>query len=407
MSSMHKTLLLIVLCLSVASVGKTANASGEACVTMPDNSRVYTSRYNGASSYNEQTAGTNLMPTGSNMDVYEVYEIDTSYTPLRVFGTTTIISGSSTVALSTIFNNFGAGTYYAFSNQGFLNACGDALVGSGHAYFTINSLGTVTYKSLSDYEEAEIPDPTIAYAVITEPSNGSYITSPVDFSVAWNIPNSATSSIRITFLSLDQDLSSYTYTASSSSGQVQVENTTVTFPYYDDIIYVRAYIYENDSATGIPSYISKEYTYNYVANGDVTGINLGAFQTTASTSCANDGSLGSGICNSFRFLFVPSEESLNALWAVRDSVASRTPFVYLYQMPTLYENLFNSTTTNGSTTISASTSIGTITFVSSEMLSALPFAGTMKTIMEYVLWVMLALTIYYRVMKIHDKETTI
>jgi len=178
------TLLIVVGCLSGASVVETVEASGEACTTSyptSDYIRSYTPIWNGLSSYNQQISGTHLMTKGAFMAVYKDFEFNTSYSPTRFYATTSIISASSSVAFSTIFNNFGEGVYFAVSNEYFLNICGDNSQGTGHTYFHIDGSGNVTFLNiLTDIPESpESPLCDTCTRIISVQPSGTIASSTV------------------------------------------------------------------------------------------------------------------------------------------------------------------------------------------------------------------------------------
>jgi len=116
--------------------------------------------------------------------------------------------------------------------------------------------------------------------------------------------------------------------------------------------------------------------------------------------------IGGCISNAFIYLLYPSNESLDQFASLQDQLEVRAPFVYVYQVPDYWSSLYT-TATSHSITISASTSIGTITFLSEELLEAVPLSSTVRLIVGYLLWVMLAFTLWYRVtgMFNHQEKT--
>jgi len=116
--------------------------------------------------------------------------------------------------------------------------------------------------------------------------------------------------------------------------------------------------------------------------------------------------IGGCINNAFMYLFIPSTESVQEFADLSTELQGRFPFVYAYQVPELWSTLYN-TTQSHTLSVAATTTIGTITFISENQLEQLPLASTMRTIMAYVLWLMLAITLYAQVRRIfsHSNQT--
>lgn len=108
------------------------------------------------------------------------------------------------------------------------------------------------------------------------------------------------------------------------------------------------------------------------------------------------------IINAGVFLFVPSYESIGELTELKEDLYSRVPFIYVAETPDLWNSLWNQTGT--SLSVSASTSIGSISFISEQQLEAIPLTATVRTIVGYLLWFMLALTLYARVRSVFNHQ---
>jgi len=115
--------------------------------------------------------------------------------------------------------------------------------------------------------------------------------------------------------------------------------------------------------------------------------------------------IGGCISNAFIYLFVPEAYSTNEIFTARDSLQNKAPFVYLYQVPQLWETLYTTTQTS-SMSIGVTTTIGHIDFISESQLDAIPLTNTIRTIVGYLLWVMLALLIYTETKRIFNHQPT-
>lgn len=110
------------------------------------------------------------------------------------------------------------------------------------------------------------------------------------------------------------------------------------------------------------------------------------------------------------WLFYPASDSVEKFKSLSDSLAGKFPFAYVYGMNTMREELFNSAQT-ATTTISLNFKIipghatSSLTLLSSSLLSNVPYANTVKTIIGFILWLMAAEYVYYRVLRSHDPNT--
>jgi len=130
------------------------------------------------------------------------------------------------------------------------------------------------------------------------------------------------------------------------------------------------------------------------------------FDTYASTTCAINFLGGFSLSDCMGYLFTPNESIRDKQVALQSQVQGTFPFSYAYQIGTVRDRLFNSTTT-ASTSISVPTPIGEITFLSKELMEAVPFASTIKSLLSAVMWFMVAFLIYRRVIKIHDNTSQV
>lgn len=112
------------------------------------------------------------------------------------------------------------------------------------------------------------------------------------------------------------------------------------------------------------------------------------------------------ITNSLAYLFIPSTVSVDNFESLSSELQNRAPFVYAYSLPDLWASLFNPSGTQVAV-VSAETPIGTINFLSKAQLEAIPMSATVNTIIGYLLWIMLAFTLYSRTINIfnHQEKT--
>jgi hypothetical protein len=128
--------------------------------------------------------------------------------------------------------------------------------------------------------------------------------------------------------------------------------------------------------------------------------------TYASSSCAVNFLGTFDLPDCIGYLVTPSSSTLQDFSQI--GLQNKFPFVYAYQMGAIRQALFTATGT-------ATTSIGVsfpvngntwhLTFLSESMIASVPFTPWLKTLLDALLWVMLAELIYYQVLRSHNKET--
>lgn len=116
-------------------------------------------------------------------------------------------------------------------------------------------------------------------------------------------------------------------------------------------------------------------------------------------------SVGTMFKNTMLILWSPSADSVEQFKSLNTSLTEKFPFAYAYEAPELVETLFDSSQTATSTISVDVTGFGEITFLSAGMLSSVPYANTVKTIIGWLAWLLTIQLIYKRVIKIHDAHT--
>jgi len=116
--------------------------------------------------------------------------------------------------------------------------------------------------------------------------------------------------------------------------------------------------------------------------------------------------IGCHLKNAVMWTLYPSNQSIENFKSLNENLKGRSPFIYGYETPELVNSLFNTSQT-ATTTISVTVNnFGTITFLSKEMLEAVPYASTVRTIISYIIWLGTVLFIYRKILKVHDNTTT-
>jgi len=161
--------------------------------------------------------------------------------------------------------------------------------------------------------------------------------------------------------------------------------------------------------------ISNNYDYNVIMyeSSLVTDTNLlhaGLKSFTTGRTLTVGTTVGSKVCetfdfacyiqNAFTWAFIPSDTSLMQFSSL--TLENSIPFSYLYDIGTIFNELY----ANGgssSYSVSADTGVlGTITFISPTLISNVPFASTIKTILGYILYFLTAMTLYRLLLRSHS-----
>lgn len=108
------------------------------------------------------------------------------------------------------------------------------------------------------------------------------------------------------------------------------------------------------------------------------------------------------LSNAFQYVFYPSEESVDQFSTL--TLASSTPFSYLYDVPDLMDDFFLQSTTT-TPTFALDLGFGTVTILSPELVDEWPMVDVLRTLISYGLWMGFAYVVYREVLRIHNKET--
>ena len=106
--------------------------------------------------------------------------------------------------------------------------------------------------------------------------------------------------------------------------------------------------------------------------------------------------------NALSYLFYPDQNTFTQFETLNTTISTKSPFVYVYQMQALRNEMFNATPT-GTTTLSVNViGFGTITFLSKSMIDSIPFEGVIYNLLIALLYFGCAEFLYYNVIKMHD-----
>lgn len=108
--------------------------------------------------------------------------------------------------------------------------------------------------------------------------------------------------------------------------------------------------------------------------------------------------------NAFVWTFYPSESSLQGISTLNDTLRTKAPFSFIYDFKDSISVMWQTSSVNDFG-LTIDIFGGTFTFISKSMLAAVPFAATIRLILSYALWLMLAFTLYRMTLKLFDNNT--
>jgi hypothetical protein len=176
-----------------------------------------------------------------------------------------------------------------------------------------------------------------------------------------------------------------------------VQNFNYSFQLTADKYYTfRAYLFNSSDST-IPKFYSNTINLSTGNSGIVNTLD------TQYETCAGITDIGCQLKNVMKWAFIPSPLVLRQFGSL--TLANSLPFSYIYDMGSVYNELF----ANGGTqeySVGVDDGIfGHISFISASQINAVPYASTIKTILGYLLYFFTAVTLYRIVLKVHDKAT--
>jgi len=100
-------------------------------------------------------------------------------------------------------------------------------------------------------------------------------------------------------------------------------------------------------------------------------------------------------------LLQPSEASVNKILTLNQNLSTKAPFIYAYQLSTIVDKLYNSPSL-ASSTITINILNGSLDLISVAQLQAVPYTAWLRTILGYIMWVLLAFFFYRRTLKVFN-----
>jgi len=114
--------------------------------------------------------------------------------------------------------------------------------------------------------------------------------------------------------------------------------------------------------------------------------------------------------NALAALFYPTIAPGQAFQSIKDTAQAKFPIVYVTQLGAIRTALLSASST-AATSVSVnlwklgSSATTTINLISQTAIANVPYTGTIYTVLTWLIWLMMAEYIYYRVLRMHDTHT--
>lgn len=280
-----------------------------------------------------------------------------------------------------------------------------AIAESGTAY-TPDWNGTVWYFRFTRSGGLFYPPGTLPELNITSPVDSfSYSSNPILFGGTYTNPSSYDQiQLDIQNSSLNQTLIPTIVNLAPINVIDEPWSIQKNLP-FQGVYTVSGRLWDSVNATGTPW--STDITFLFGSTGTTSTTTQSNLPGTPTPIDCGTFDVGCYIKNGFVWLFYPDGDTVTKFQSL--TLENSFPFSYAYEISTLRDELFNASST-ATTTVSVSirnafgkSGTTTITFLSKSMMSNVPFASTVKTILGFILYLLAAEYIYYRLLKSHDK----
>ena len=265
------------------------------------------------------------------------------------------------------------------------------------------------------------PAPTVTSIDSTSPSGTISSSSPLTITVSATIASADLASSTanggtLRLFSWVGGIDTAFVSPSHSVSMVASGATTTTYTVNTDLpagkfkIYASVYALDSYGAFG-PTYAATTtfFTLNSSYFEHLVGTSTPANLAYKNAPCGITDVSGC-IQNALAFLFYPTVSPGQAFTTVSSAAQGKFPFVYVYQLGAIRTSLLSSSSTAPTgLTINLwkipNHATSTIELISQTKVAAVPFAGTIYTVLTWLIWLGMAEYIYYRVIRMHDVNT--
>jgi len=105
------------------------------------------------------------------------------------------------------------------------------------------------------------------------------------------------------------------------------------------------------------------------------------------------------------WLFYPSSQSTQQYFSLNSTIQGKWPFVYVYEMSSMFTDLFSGTAVSGSSTdVVVEINGEDVTMFSLSQTAEFPAFGPIRTLLSYFVWLALAWAVYRKVLGMHNQD---
>lgn len=238
------------------------------------------------------------------------------------------------------------------------------------------------------------PTPTASaspWARMISPANNSIVIDDIALQFQVNTGTTTADNAVVRFSSQLQSFAPYTYDLT----QTGINSFSYDFnvPSFNDYVQVVIELFSGTTSVAI----SPTYALNI---GDSFIVPILSEEEV--TSCDTVSGLTWAICKVAVLLFVPSNNSIDKFTSLTSDLETKFPFIYAYQFSESVDNLYSGTSTATSSISYDFAGLGTLTLISVEQLEAVPFQSWLRTVIGMLLWIMFAVLMYNRTLRIFN-----
>lgn len=182
---------------------------------------------------------------------------------------------------------------------------------------------------------------------------------------------------------------------------------STSHPNGDYVAYISFWNLQNNSVTFSKTTLTLKYTITNSGVSTFSQVSVTNSTTNIATDyeqCTSFLDVGCGIRNSFKYLFVPSTDSVASFVGLKSLAMTKAPFVYVSQTSDIFKTIYVGR--SGSVpTISIPFMAGSVVLISQSKLNSLAYVSTLRSLIAIGIYLTLLYGLYRMVLRVHDNVT--
>lgn len=178
-------------------------------------------------------------------------------------------------------------------------------------------------------------------------------------------------------------------------------------PNGDYIAYISFWNIQNNSITFAKTSLTLKYTITNSGVSTYSQVSVTNSTTNSATDyeeCTSFLDVGCGIRNAFKYLFVPSTDSISSFTNLKNVAMTKAPFIYVLQTSDIFNTVYVGR--SGSVpTISIPFMSGSVVLISQAQLNSLAYVSTLRSLVAMGIYLTLLYGLYRMALRIHDNVT--